>query len=153
MNRNFFMGLLVMISFSLVSTSCSNNDDDGTNTNDNLAEIQQISNTVELGTWVITNFMDSGDNETHHFTGYSFSFNTNGTLVATNGTEIVNGSWSITEDNSSNDIDFNIFFAAPPDFNELSEDWHIQSHTNTKIDLIHISGGNGGTDLLVFEKQ
>lgn len=113
-----------MISFSLVSSSCSNNDDDGTNTNDNSAEMQQISNAVELGTWVITNFMDSGDNETNHFTRYSFSFNTNGTLVATNGTETVNGSWSITEDDSSNDID-----------------------------LMHISGGNGGTNLLVFEKQ
>ena len=78
MNRNLFLGLLVMIGFSLVSSSCSNNDDDGTNTNDNSAEIQQISNTVELGTWIITNFMDSGDNETNHFTGYGFSFNTNG---------------------------------------------------------------------------
>ncbi len=54
---------------------------------------------------------------------------------------------------SSGEIDFNIFFAAPADFNELSEDWNIISYSSNKIELIHESGGNGGTDLLTFEKQ
>lgn len=54
--------------------------------------------------------------------------------------------------NSTGDIDFNIFFASPEDFSELSEDWNIISYSSNKIELIHESGGNGGTDLLTFEK-
>lgn len=53
---------------------------------------------------------------------------------------------------SSGEIDFNIFFASPADFSELTEDWNVISHTMNKIELIHVSGGNGGTDLLTFEK-
>jgi len=51
------------------------------------------------------------------------------------------------------DLDFNIFFASPPDFEDLSDDWDFISHTSTKIELIDMSGGNGGTDYLTFEKN
>lgn len=54
---------------------------------------------------------------------------------------------------TSGEVDFNIFFASPADFAELTEDWNIISHTDSKIELIHVSGGNGGTDLLTFEKN
>ena len=85
-------------------------------------------------------------------------------MVATKAGTTVNGSWSITDDDddssdddsdgdSSNDIDFNIVFNAPDDFTELSDDWDIISKSDSKIELIDISGGNGGTDLLTFEKN
>ena len=35
---------------------------------------------------------------------------------------------------------------------QLSEDWEIIFLTNTKIELRHVSGGNGGADILTFEK-
>ena len=68
--------------------------------------------------------------------------------------------WSVTADdssddddyNSSDDIDFNIMFSAPPEFADLSDDWDIVSRSGSRIELIDISGGNGGTDTLVFEK-
>ena len=68
------------------------------------------------------------------------------------------GTWSVTNSSSSSssssdDIDFNILFNSPPNFEELSEDWDIISHTSAKIELIHVSGGNGGTDYLTFERQ
>jgi predicted nucleotidyltransferase len=59
------------------------------------------------------------------------------------------------DDNSKgefDDIDFNIAFSSPSDFEELSEDWEIISQTATKIELRHVSGGGGGTDLLTFGK-
>ena len=54
--------------------------------------------------------------------------------------------------NSSGEIDFNIFFAAPEDFAELTDDWNIISYSANKIELIDVSGGDGETDLLTFEK-
>jgi len=57
------------------------------------------------------------------------------------------------QNNSANEIDFNIFFESPLNFSKLSEDWEIISFTSSKIELKHVSGGNGGTDLLTFEKN
>ena len=154
--------MLLMLSFSLMSSTCSS-DDDGNIPNDNSVEIAQIENTVEAGTWRITSYIDSGQDETNDFNGYNFTFGTDGVLTANNGSNTMIGTWSITDDsNNSNDdsssdddIDFNIFFPVPEsnDFEDLNDDWEIVTHTSTKIELIDISGGNGGTDTLTFEKN
>lgn len=153
MKALFFKSFLVYV-LVFTFSSCSNDDDDSSNSNTDQANIE---NTVQSGTWRITKFMDSGDDETNHFSGYTFTFSANNTLVAVNGNTTNNGSWSITDSNSSDDgiddLDFNISFASPPDFEELTEDWVFISSTDTKIELIHISGGNGGTDYLTFEKN
>jgi hypothetical protein len=285
MKKKVLLNSLIII--SLVLTSCSLVDD--TNNFAQLqADVETITNNVTKGSWVITNLIDSGKNETGDFTGYGFSFNSDGSLVAVNGSTSEIGAWSITiddnsindnsndncnncsisqltdiltacsgwyvdklelnekdlEDNlegynfnfsadgtvrvswnnntytgtwaasgsgnnikvvltitdlsdleanwslheielengeskvdlrmgggdclrfknncnignfsggsSSGDIDFNIFFASPADFTELSEDWDIISHTASKIELYHLSRGNGETDHLTFEKN
>lgn len=161
MKNVLFYATLLMLSYSLMSSTCSSSDDDGQDPNNNLVVIAEVTATVQTGTWRITNFVDSGIDETNDFAGYNFTFNSNGSLVADNGSTTVTGTWSITNDsgsgssdddgNSSSDIDFNIAFAAPADFAELTEDWHIVSRSSTQIVLIHISGGNGGTDNLTFE--
>ena len=156
MEKRFYFSLLVILCFTLIFSACSNNDDDG-NVNDSSEQIAQLESTVQSGTWRITDFIDSGENETSDFKGYNFSFNSDGSLVATNGTDTLTGTWSVTDDSSSSDddIDFNIFFPVPDtnDFEDLNDDWDVISHTSTKIELIDISGGNGGTDNLTFEKN
>lgn len=147
----FGLFLLLLGVFSL--TSCSNGDDNPTNrTRDEI-----ISNATN-GTWKITKFMDSDEDETNHFTGYNFTFNSSGVLSVSNGTNSYEGSWSITDSNSDDDdsfedLDFNIFFNLTNDFEDLNDDWEILSYTSTKIELIDISGGNGETDYLTFEKN
>jgi hypothetical protein len=131
--------------------SCSNSDDNPTNTQD------QIQNNIQDGMWRITKFIDSDKNETNHFTGYTFTFNDTGVLNATNGTNTYNGTWSITDSNSNDDspddLDFNINFNLTNDFEDLNDDWNIISQSSNKIELIDESGGNGGTDYLTFEKN
>lgn len=158
--------LYTLMVFALLFISCSSDNSDDVNSANIMADIQEISDLVSNGTWTITNFVDSGSDETANFTGYGFSFNSDGNLVADNGSNTINGTWSVTDDSgsddsnddssiddSSDDIDFNIFFASPSNFNELSEDWDIVSRTDSRIELIHVSGGNGGTDNLTFEKN
>ena len=162
-NNNLLYSLMV---FALLFISCSSDNSDDVNAANIMADIQEISDLVSTGTWTITNFIDSGSDETTNCTGYGFSFNSDGNLVADNGSITIDGTWSVTDDSSnddsnddssnddsSDDIDFNIFFASPSNFNELSEDWDIVSRTNSRIELIHISGGNGGTDTLTFEQN
>jgi hypothetical protein len=135
-----------------VASMCSSDDDSPS------ADPTPIINTANQGTWKVTSYVDSGNDETNHFTGYNFTFAAANVLTASNGTNTYTGSWSVTsddsnDDNPSGDIDFNIAFASPADFADLTEDWNIVSYNSNTISLIHISGGNGGTDTLVFTKN
>jgi hypothetical protein len=153
MKRKLFLpAFLLSLIAGFVSTSCSNSGDDQ-------ADLQQaiVQENLQSGEWRITSFIDSGKDETSHFNGYTFRFDQNGSLISTNGNLTYTGSWSITDSNSNDDspdtdIDFNILFTGDNHFEDLSEDWHIVSQSETKIVLIHVSGGNGGTDNLTFEK-
>lgn len=114
---------------------------------------QDLENIIQGNTFIVTKFIDSGSDETSYFRCYSFTFNTNGTVVATSPNNTINGTWSITEDDddSQDDLDFNLFFNQNNQFEELNDDWDFISYTSNKIELIDISGGNGGTDYLTFE--
>jgi len=148
MIKNIFLGLM-MVLVTLV-TSCDSDDDIPVNGSTN---IQEITNTAQSGNWRISSFVDSGKDETNNFIGYLFDFADNNKIIATKGATVVNGTWSVTKSSSSNDLDFNISFSSPSDFEDLTEDWEVVSFSNSKIDLIHISGGNGGTDKLIFVKN
>ena len=166
MKKLFYLTFVFMLSFSLMLTSCSN-DDDNENSNNNSQQIAEIESNVQSGAWRITSFIDSGQDETSDFNGYDFSFNSDGSLVATNGTNSQMGTWSVTDDSSNNssdddgfddsddDIDFNIFFPVPEsnDFEDLNDDWDIVSYSATTIQIMDVSGGNGGTDLLTFTRN
>ncbi len=140
-----------------VSCSTSNDTNDDSSSNNSSENVTQIENTAESGTWRITYYYDSDHEETNNFTGYNFTFNSDGSLIAENGNSTVTGTWSVTGSNSgsssSDDNHFNIFFAAPPNFEKLSDDWEIVNSSSNKIELRDVSGGNGGTDYLTFTKN
>ena len=146
--KKLFLIVVVMMLFGI--SSCSKDDS-------NPSASDTVVSTVSVGTWKITYFFDTDKVETSNFSGYNFTFGSNNVLTASNGTNSYNGSWSIMNNNSNddslNDVDFTISFVSPADFEELSEDWNILSRTDSKIELKHVSGGNGGTDLLTFEKN
>jgi len=146
-----FPALLTSLAFVFLLASCTNGNDDVIPSQD------VIQQNVQSGAWKITSFIDSGKDETNHFTGYTFIFGANGSLVATaNGTSVA-GTWNVTDSNSGDDslddLDFNILFNLGNDFDELSEDWSVVSQSSSRIELIHVSGGNGGTDHLTFERK
>jgi len=145
--------LLYLVFLVNVASMCSNDDDNPSSS----VNQTTVVNTVSSGTWRITLYNDSGTIKTNQFTGYNFTFGPSNVLTATNGTQTYTGVWSVTDSNSNgdsmDDLDFNIAFTAPANFLELTDDWDIQSRTDTKIELIDISGGNGGTDYLTFEKN
>lgn len=154
----------VLIATMIFMAACTSDDNENGNPNDLSGQINEIENMAGSGSWVVASFIDSGVDETNDFNDYVFTFNPEGTIVASNGANQVEGTWSITGDDSdssdddsmddsSDDIDFNIFFSAPNDFSELTEDWEIISITANRMELRHISGGDGSTDTLVFEKN
>jgi hypothetical protein len=138
--------------FILNTASTCSNDDNSSSSNQT-----QVTNTVVSGTWKITLYNDSGTVKTTNFSGYNFTFGANNALVASNTTNNYTGTWSVTDSNSNDDslsdLDFNIAFTTPANFQDLTDDWDIVSRTDNKIELIDVSGGNGGTDYLTFEKN
>lgn len=117
----------------------------------------QIRSNIESGKWRISKFIDSGDDETSNFSGYNFDFGTSRSVTATNGVNSYTGTWSITDSNSDDDnlsdLDFNLNFNLTNNFQDLNDDWDFISQSETKIELIDVSGGNGGTDYLTFVKN
>jgi hypothetical protein len=166
MRKGFVYSIVLVLSLSLMSAMCSSDDDDMPSNNS--AQIAQVEDAVETGTWRITNFVDSGQDETNDFSGYEFTFASNGTLFATNGTMSYTGTWSVTGDDdndddsidddgsaSNDDLDFNIFFSVPDtdDFEDLNDDWDIVSFSNTVINLIDEDDNPNDTDVLTFERN
>lgn len=146
--------ILLCIFMLNVASMCSNDD----NNSNPPADPTPVINTVNQGTWRITLYNDSGTIKTSNFTGYNFTFGSGNALTAANGSNTYIGTWSVTsgdsnDDNPSNDLDFNIAFSTPANFADLTDDWDIVTYTASKIELRDVSGGNGGTDLLTFEKN
>jgi hypothetical protein len=154
--KKFKLFSILSLVFVLNVASMCSDDNDSTTT----ADPTPVINTVTSGTWSITLYDDNGVDETNNYSNYIFTFNSNGVLTAANSTNY-SGTWSVTtsnsnDDNPDNDLDFNIAFVAPAPnsfTDDLTDDWEIVSYTATKIQLIDISGGNGGTDYLTFEKN
>jgi hypothetical protein len=113
-------------------------------------ETSAIKNDLQTDTWIITHFFDTQD-ETGHFTGYVFTFNDDGTVVAAKDASAINGMWSVSS-SSNGTSKLNLDFDVTDPFDELNDDWDVIEHTSTLLRLQDVSGGSGGTDLLTFEK-
>lgn len=140
--------VLILSSMFLLLMSCKKED---------VKQKKNIEKEVSSGTWRISNFVDSGVDETVNFSGYNFTFKDDGTLTASNGSSTFTGTWSVSDSNSQDDnlddLHFNINFNLTNNFEDLNDDWDIVSHSSSKLELIDVSGGNGGTDLLTFVKN
>lgn len=109
------------------------------------------SSVLKEGSWRVILFSEDGENETHYFSNYTFSFLDNNVAKAVSNSSTVSGTWSTRKDSGKTKLDLN--FELTANFDELNEDWEILTQSATKIELKHISGGNGGIDLLTLEKQ
>lgn len=100
------------------------------------------------GTWYVATYLDDGDDETADYTGYDLTFNTDGTVIADNGS-LIYGTWMVL--NGGNNLLLEFGSSIP--FDEFNDDWDVLSATNTQVDLQDVSGGGGGTDTLIFVKN
>lgn len=136
--------LLTYVTFVMLSLfvlSCQKDDDTNSNS---------IATVATQGKWRVTLFSENGVDQTSAFSGYEFSFNTNGSAIATKAATNVNGTWAAGTDDSKQKFILN--FGSASLWENISEDWQVKSQTANTITLEHVSGGNGGTDLLTLEK-
>lgn len=110
-----------------------------------------VTNTIASGTWRITYYWDTDHDETANYNGYAFTFANGNIVTATKAGSTITGSWTTGLDDSKTKLVLS--FLTPASFVEISDDWHVIERTDTKIKLQDVSGGNGDTDLLTFEKN
>lgn len=144
MKNALFLLLVTALLFS-----CEKDDD---NNNNITITPLNISSTLSAGTWRITYYFDTDHEETANYAGYLFTFAGNNVVTATKqGATSATGSWTTGLDDSK--VKLVLVFSSPAAFVEISDDWHVTERTDTRIKLQDVSGGNGGTDYLIFERN
>lgn len=122
---------LIALAMISILASCSKSSDDNVTPNNPAGKVEQVS-----GNWKVSLYMDSGKDETSDYSGYQFTFATDGTLNAAAGSGTFTGSWwigakSSDDDNSSNRL--NIMITGNKAMDHLQDDWVILKLTDTEI--------------------
>lgn len=89
------------------------------------------------GDFTINSFVSSVD-QTSTFSEFSFTFNDNGTIIATKGSDTFNGTWKFDDSDST---ELKLSFPDAP-LNELNKGWHIEDITEDHMILTD----DGATD-------
>lgn len=122
----FIISSFALAFILLVQASCSrSNDDIGVNP----------SQAAISGTWRISLFTDSGNDETNDFNGYVFSFNAGGVLSVVKSGVTKTGTWSRNNSSNKFNIDLGAKVTGNLPLGELTDDWKIRSITASEIEL------------------
>jgi len=127
MKTHFFSKSLLIITLIVMLVSCKKDDDNSPANNS-----ASTSSILTTGSWHVSYFHESSNDHTSNFSGYTFNFNTNGTMTAMKSSVTTNGTWSV--DDSNNEFHMSIGNDIP--LNELSKGWIINSKTSTEIKMI-----------------
>ncbi|WDF70206.1 hypothetical protein PQ465_07460 [Sphingobacterium oryzagri] len=147
--RNQLICTLIVAACSFFAIGCDK-DDDYDRQNEETAKVSVL---LQVGTWKITRYKDNGTDRTALWSGYVFKFDSGNVLRATLGATTSTGSWSITaDDDRTNDLDLNLFFANATDLRSINEEWDIINYNENRIEVAD-DYGDVDEDLLVFEKQ
>lgn len=137
--------ILAAIGMMILTGGCENNPGEKN-------DAAKVSNTLTAGIWRITYLWESGHNDTEDFTGYNFTFQTGGNLVATSGGTSETGSWTAVDNNDNDNCNLTISFETQNFFGKLSHNWHVIERTDVKVRMVDDSD-NGGPEYLTFEQN
>jgi hypothetical protein len=106
---------------------------------------ETITANIVPGIYTILRFIDTGDDITAKYDGYTFEFKADGTLVATKGADTFTGTWKLNS--AQTRMTINIHGTAA--LNNLSDDsWKVAKITNQRIVI-----KKAGPDKVVFVMQ
>ncbi len=136
--------IMIFAAAIAILSSC----DHSANTGNISANTTQV---VTSGSWRVTLFTDSGNDETSDFNGYNFVFNTDGTIVATKNGVAKNGTWSVNQSSNKLIIDLGVKDDTNKPLGELTDDWLIVSKSATEIKLT--DDNPASAELLTFTRN
>ncbi len=122
---------VVMVGVALTIMSCSKEAPVAVTEQDPSIEI--LAKQPTPGIYVVARFIDTGDNETAQFSGYTFEFQADGDLIVTTNTGAVfTGFWDL----NSLETMMEISISGNPAVEDLDDDnWHVDKITTNGIAL------------------
>ena len=153
------MKTLFLLPFlAIIFASCSKNE----TPSDPLADLATKASMVVQSEWIVTQFTDSGKDETSTYSGYKFKFNTDGTFIAAPSDTTYTGTWilelgsnktdnygNISADDKLNRLTISINGSVQ--MNQLSHKWLTDKITATEIWLR--DDNLASNEILKFGKQ
>ena len=102
------------------------------------------------GKWIVALYTDDyNENYTSSYTNFEFTFNENGTVVASKGNDVVDGTWVAMIDNG--ELKFILNFDTSP-FDNFNDEWMVIEYSNGRLELKDEDDSTDYIEKLVFEK-
>ena len=120
-------------------------------------QIKNIEKAMVEGTWRITKYIDEGEDFSTALSSSTFVFSNNGSVTVT-GSGTFLGTWDVAKENDSDDDDISddkhveFILNLPAPYEDLSDDWEIESNSDDKLELKDKSHSGESVDYLTFEK-
>lgn len=100
---------------------------------------------INPSVYIVTRFIDNGQDQTAEFNGYTFQFFANGGLLASFGETNVTGTWSL----DSTETVLSIDISGTGNLNDIDDDnWNVIRITNNGFRI-----QKSGPDVVIFHKQ
>ncbi len=124
------------------------------NTTGSNEDLNNLIQYLTTDSWFVNLMDDSEEDKTCNFVAYEFSFASNGTAQAVSTSNTVTGFWAAQMSDGQLEVILNFDSGGSNEaFGNLNDDWEVLVSSNTAINLRDVSGGNGGTDYLNFERN
>lgn len=130
--KKLFYVIYILFSFAAVTFS-SCNKDDNSSLNPSGSGSQGTSATPGTG-WRVSLFSERNDNKTSHYTGYTFTFSSDGKMSADRNGQSITGTWSQYQDDGITKFAINLS-TTDGDLLELNDDWALVNKTDDFISL------------------
>ncbi|HEX8041912.1 MAG TPA: hypothetical protein VF490_22355, partial [Chryseosolibacter sp.] len=125
-------------------------EDDDNDHNDDDADTGMFTSVLLGSNWGITNFFHEVD-QTGAFADFVFTFYSDSTVSATDGSSTITGTWATDGDDGTVELDLHFTEESP--FDDLSESWKLVEFNNSLIRLKHVGEEGTQEDILVFGKR
>lgn len=109
---------------------------------EDVANPNTVTDIVTTGKWKVNTYIESNQDHTSDFAGYTLSFSRNGTVTAVKGVEAYTGSWS--EDKILHRITFN-FSNPTPELDRINNQWGV---ADVRAALVNLSDSDTGAEFL-----
>ncbi|WP_100629717.1 hypothetical protein [Algoriphagus formosus] len=137
---SLFILLLGLYSCELDGNSSSSTSDIGA---------EQLRNDLNITSGLrIVQYIDDGEDETDDFDDFLFRFSTDGTVTATRGNEVVEGSYRVFRDDGQTELELD--FPSTSILDDLDDDWYFRGKANNRLTFEDDDDDND-FERLVFE--
>ena len=145
LNSLYLVAIVAIIGMSWSCTKESASVSSASSQDEALQAGENITANIVPGTYTILRFIDSGDEITADYNGYTFTFKADGTLIATKGANTFTGTWKL----NSAQTRMTINIKGTKALNNLSDDsWKVARITDHRIVI-----KKAGPDKVVFVMQ